>query len=174
MEEILAFLGLGVAADTAVEKSESQITFENFIVQAQDIKRFSPPILQYKKGCTKGWDGKPLIVVPYGMMSGTYIILYDCLVDVGIISQKLTKGGIITWSYSYTVSKTIPLNGDNIRALLEEKNNSDYQNMKKCFEINFDTLSRLLTTYTYKSTDKFKLLNPKKGGKRRTNKKRKN
>lgn len=176
MEEILAFLGLGVAADVAVEKTENQITFDNFIVQAQNTKQFSPPILKYKKGCLKGWFGKPLDEVPYGVMNGTYNMLYDCLVDVDIITKKITKGGIVTWGRSYRVSKTIPLDSNNIKALLEKKNSSDYQNVKECFEINFETLSKLLTTYTYDPTDQIAILNPKRGGKnssRRTNKKRK-
>lgn len=172
MNEIFVFLGIE-AAGAAVEKTENQITFENFIVQAENTKRFNPPILQYKKGCLKGWFGKPLDEVPYGVMNGTYNMLYDCLVDVDIITKKLTKGGIVTWGRSYRVSKDIPLGGNNIKALLEKKNSSDYQNVKKCFEINFETLSKLLTTYTYDPTDQVAILNPKRGGKRRTNKKRK-
>lgn len=107
-------------------------------------------------------------------MNSMYNVLYDCLVDVDIITKKITKGGIVTWGHSYRVSKDIPLGTNNIKALLETKNSSDYQNIKNCFEINFETLSKLLTTYTYVSTDQIAILNLKKGGKnrsRRTNKK---
>ena len=174
---VLAFFGV-VAADTAIEKNENQITFENFIIQVQNTKKFSPPILQYRKGCMKGWSGKLEDEPPYGMINGTYNMLYDCLVNVGIITRKITKGGIITWSRSYTISKTIPLDGNNIKALLEKDNSRDYTDIKKCFDINFDTLSRLLTAYKYNSTDQFAALNMKKGvkggkGRRQTKKTRK-
>ena len=75
-ETVFVFLGIE-AAGAAVEKTENQITFENFIVQAQDTKRFNPPIIKY---------------TPLNILNGTtlcflcknikIIILYTCKSDI--------------------------------------------------------------------------------------------
>jgi len=160
------FLGIA-AADTALEKNENQITFENFVVQAQ-----KQSILTYKKGCLKGWFGKSLENPSAGTVSDTYLMLYDCLVDVNIITKQITSSSVFTWSNSYIISKTISLDAKNIEELLEKKNSSDYKKIKECFVIDFAKLSALLKKYTYNPTDQFNVIGKVVGG-RRTRKQKK-
>ena len=162
MDTFLVFLGV----DTAIEKGQNQIGFENFIVQAQ-----SKDILKYKPGCMKGWYGEPLDKNPIGMKS-IYNILYDCLVEVGIIEKKRDKYSIITLSSSYTITKdTSQLEPVNIEELLKDKNSADFKELNKCFDIDYNKLSDLLKKYVYDSTDQFLALKPgKKGGKKKKRK----
>jgi hypothetical protein len=69
-EEFFGFLAIH-AADKAVEKSENQLTFVNFIVQAKKLG-----ILTYKKGCEKGASNQPLDK-PSISEKDSYLYLYD-------------------------------------------------------------------------------------------------
>jgi hypothetical protein len=162
MDNILGFFGI-VAAGAAVEKSQNQITFENFIVQAQ-----SATILTYKKGCLKGMFGQPLDKLPYGIKP-FYNILYDCLVSIGVIEKNIDKWSIITASSAHTVTKDISkLKSEYIQKMLENENSFDYQQLKNCFDIDFNKLTILLTNYNYDVSDQIVLLKPgKKGGKKK-------
>ena len=80
MDSFFGFFAATTAADTMVGKYQNQILFDNFIEQAKQKS-----ILQYKPNTMKGWNGEPFEKLPFGMETASYNILYDVLVDVGII-----------------------------------------------------------------------------------------
>ena len=105
-------------------------------------------------------------------MKPIYNVLYDCLVDVGIIQKKVDKYSIITWHSKYTVTEDpSQLEAVNIEELFKDKNSDDFEFINKCFDIDYNKLSDLLKKYVHDSTDQFLALKPgKKGGKRKKRK----
>jgi hypothetical protein len=163
---LLSILGIA-AVDNTLENVENQITFENFVVQAQNQS-----ILTYNPGCIKGWFGKPLDKLSTGETSDRYLMLYDCLVDINIIVKEIKPSSLITWTNSYIISKTISLDAKNIQEMLEKKNSSDYNKIKTCFKIDFEKLSSLLKDYKHNPTDMVEVFG-KLGGSASHNNKRK-
>lgn len=163
MSALLGFLGVE-AAEKGIQNTRNEMTFENFVVQAQ-----KQSIITYRKGCIKSSiTGKPLDTPPYGMNS-IYNGLYDALVEVGIIKRELTALSVLTWSSKFTISTSISLEAKNIQRLLEN-NSKDYAHLRECFVIDFHNLSRLLKNYKHNVTDEYEMYVPKRklgGGRNR-------
>ena len=168
-DDFFSYLGIEAAA-AAVEKSENQLTFINFIVQAQPLA-----ILTYKKGCETGWFGKTLDK-PSISEKDSYLYLYDILVNIGIIETKVNGWAIITGSSTYTVTNDkTKLNVDSLKKLIKSDITTDAEKIKKCYEINYVKLSEFLINYNNndgnngnKAVDQVKILTDgKSGGKKR-------
>lgn len=130
------------AANAAVEKSENQLTFINFIVQAQPLS-----ILTYKKGCETGWFGRTLDK-PSITEKDSYFYLYNILVNTGIVETKTNGLSLITWASSFTVThdKT-KLSPGSLEKIIKNDITTDAEKIKKCYEINYVKLSEFLINY---------------------------
>lgn len=148
--DVFGWLGLGVvtAADTAIQKTEQQITFENFVVQAQ-----SKGILSQQNNC------------PNQPSKDDYLSLYDALVDAEIINKKATGWSFITLTSSYTISNTISKEPNDLETIMENRNSKYYVKLKPCFVVDWKKLSEFLKQYKYSPTDQFSILTG--GGKKR-------
>lgn len=148
-----SFLGVA-AADAAVEGSENQITFENFIVQAKKRN-----VLSSKPDC----GGKK----PNG---DDYLTLYDALVDAKVIVNNATKGSLWTWTSSYTISTSISLEANSLQSVLKKKQSSEYTKLTQCFTVDFAKLSDMLKTYKYDPSDQINAIKEAVGGRKKTRK----
>jgi hypothetical protein len=167
LDDLLGFIGISSAA-AAVEKSENQLTFVNFIVQAQPLA-----ILTYKKGCETGWLGQTLDK-PSITEKDSYFYLHGILVNNGIIESKVNGWIIITFNSSYTVTdKKAKLSVDSLKNIIKNDITTEAEKIKKCYEINYDKLSEFLINYNdgnngNKAVDQVKILTDGKlGGKKR-------
>jgi hypothetical protein len=142
------------AVDSAIQKSENQITFENFVVLAE-----KQGVLAQNETCASKVD------------KDKYLDLYDALVDADIITKKANAKSVFTWESSYVVSSIIDLGEENLMSILEKKKPHLYVELIKCFNIDFKKLSTLLSTYKYNPTDQFEIM--KTGGKGATSKSKK-
>lgn len=152
MDYFTGLLGI-TAADTAIQQSENQILFENFIVLAEKQN-----LLAQNETCTSKVD------------KDKYLDLYDALVDADIIVKKINTKSLFTWSSSYVISNKIDLGEDNLRTILEKRKSTLYVELIKCYNIDYKKLSNLLLTYKYNPTDQLEIL--KTGGKRKNKKRR--
>lgn len=161
MDYFLSYLGIE-AAGTGIEKTENQITFENFIIQSQELQ-----ILKYKPGCIKDFMGRPMQKSPGGLKP-VYNVLYDCLVHIGVIEKKTNWGSFLTGSASYTITKDkSKLHEKYIKMEFSKNKSGDFKNIQECYEIHFTSLSNLLKNYKYNTTDQIYMMKPgKKGGKK--------
>jgi len=157
MDHFLGYLGF-VAIDTAVEKKQNQLTFDNFIVRSREND-----ILTYKKD----WKGEKVTKTTL-TMDGYYLILYDCLVSTGIIDKVIDRWSVVTWNSKYTITKDAnKIKSDYIKETVEKGNCTDFPELIERFDIDFDKLSKLLKEYIYDPTAQLDIINPvKKGGKR--------
>lgn len=176
MDHILGFFGI-VAVDTKIEKDANQISMENFVVQGQKI---NPPIMSYKKGCLSDFKNVKSDTAPYGLTNVAYGVLHDRLVKFDIINKKLVSSSFFTGTYRYTINNKANMSSDNIKTLLNnyiKENPKDKDNeLLNCFDINYNQLSIFLKNYSYGATDQFEILDirgNKKGGKQKSNPKRK-
>jgi hypothetical protein len=167
LDDLLGFLGFQVAA-AAVEKSENQLTFVNFIVQAQPLS-----ILTYKKGCETGWLGRTLDK-PSITEKDSYFYLHGILVNNGIIESKVNGWILITLTSSYTVTNDkTKLSVKSLKEKIESDNTAEAEKIKKCYEINYGKLSELLINYNddnngNRAIDQVKILTDGKlGGKKK-------
>jgi hypothetical protein len=146
------FVGLAgiTATDSAIEYSQNQITFENFVVQASSaniLKSKLPP-----------FNNAP---------NYDYNVLYDCLVSIGAIKKKFDMWTIWRGSRKHTVS-TEPSIINNIERLLINKNSKKFAYLMQKYTCNFPRLNQLLHSYKYSATDQFTAINPIGGRKKQT------
>jgi hypothetical protein len=139
--------------DTAIEKSENQITWENFTAQAKKQK-----ILVYNQGCEKGrfWGlrDKPSISESF-----SYMYIYDTLVSLDIITATPNKYSFITWRSSYVVtkdkskldSKVLENSITNSIKKSIEQNDDVAKLINDCYTINYSELSSLLHLFSFKT-----------------------
>ena len=153
--EFLEILGFITAKDTAIQSAEQQITFENFIVQAQNKGILS----QKHNNC------------PNQPSKDDYLLLYDALVDAEIIVKKINGFSVITWSSSYTISNKISKEPKDLETTMENKNSNYYNKLKPCFVVDWKKLSEFLIQYKYHPTDQLRVLAG--GGKRKARKTKK-
>lgn len=166
----LGFLGLE-AASAAIEKSENQLTYANFIVQAQKLS-----ILTYKKGCETGFFGQTLDK-PSITEKDSYFYLHGILVNNGIIETKVNGWVLITLNSSYTVTNDkTKLSVKSLKESIDNDHTADAEKIKKCYDINYEKLSEFLNNYN--NNDGKNGNNPVnkvsifKGGNKRSTKKR--
>lgn len=153
MDNLLGFLGI-TAADAAIENTENQITFENFIMQTKELN-----ILIDKKKCIEKSSLE---------LKSIYNFIYEKLLQIGIIEKTITKFMLFQAGRSHFITKDIlKLEPQYIQQKLEEIN--EIQKIKECFDIDYNKLSIFLKNYKYNPQDQFNLL-IKKGG--RNSKKR--
>ena len=131
------------AANAAIENTQGQITFINFVNQCREKN-----VMTYKPNCMKTWMGTPKEKITTLEEKAFYNVLYDVLVDGNIIEKKGSKVSFFTWDYKYTITtdKTL-LTAEHLKSVIESSKTTDFQEIKDCFTIDSTKLSEFLTTY---------------------------
>jgi hypothetical protein len=162
MSELLEFVGI-TAADGAVEKSNNEIKFDNFITQGKDNN-----ILTLKENCTitePSLFGNKSFTMNNEYLFAIYMDLYDYLITKGIIIKQVKKASLWTWDNVHTINPNL-IDESNLKKLINV-NDKEFPNMLKCHTIDYKKLSNLLGSYKYKITDQVMIA---KGGKKRKTK----
>jgi hypothetical protein len=155
---------LQIFADKAIENSNNEIRFDNFIPQAK--KNNVLTLIPNCQNENSGWFGKSTIDNRY--LKDAYLALYDYLVKKEIIIKKVQTASLFTWSSVYTIDKS-KISVNNLETSIN-KDNADFPNLLKCYNINYNALSRFLQDYKYSASDEVVLIT--KGGKRKKNNKK--
>jgi len=148
-----------------LEKGNYEIMADNFILDAE-----KKSILTLKPDCKiekPGWFGNNSYTIDDKFNKDAYLELYLYLAVKKIIIKKETNTW--TWDYVYTVNKE-SIETNKLQDLIKKENN-DFPNVLKCYEINYEELSNLLQKYTVTKDENNK---PKQGGKKKnkTNKRK--
>jgi hypothetical protein len=155
------------ATNAVAEKVGNQITFENFIVQAKNLK-----ILKIKLNTNTENTCNKLQLNDINVKKDAYLELYDCLIEKNIITSKLGLATLFTWWTVYTVNNKLT-NIDNIKNLLK---NINYP-LLKCYSIDYEKLSKFLKSYTHNTMNRINIFNGNKSkskGKSKNNTKKNN
>ena len=142
------FWAADMIADEVVQKADNQINFDNFVVGAMEA------------GVLKTKNNVPIPDTYEN--KGRYMVLYDVLVEKGIIISGFSISTIQTGFYKYTIttdSKSLE------PAALKSKcsGNTTIKNVLNNGEymIDYNKLSAYLKGYNYKAVDQVKVLLPK-------------
>lgn len=146
------------AADKAIEKSNNEIRYENFIPQAKKTT-----ILTLIPNCQ--------IQKPGWFSDDVYFVLYYYLVKKNVIKKKTGIVSMFTWSRIFTINPDL-IETSKLKELIN-KDSSDFPDQLKCYTLDYEQLSTLLKNYKYAAVDELNLLT-NKGGRRKKNNKNKN
>jgi len=144
------FWAADMFADEVVQKADNQINFDNFVVGAMEA------------GVLKTKNNVP---IPNNYENkGRYMVLYDVLVEKGIIESGLSISTIQTGFYKYTITtKRELLEPAALKNLCSKSETLKTKNVLNNGEyiIDYNKLSAYLKGYGYKAVDQVKVLLPK-------------
>jgi hypothetical protein len=136
-------------ATDAIEKQENQITPEIFVHKMGSIE--NKDILKQKTGSN--------ISTRYSNMDLAYYDLYEGLISLDIITEKITKGAIVTGTPSPIITPDKnKLTSNALKNSVESSSNPTIKNIINEFEIDYKKLSIFLTEYNYTHTDEYKAI----------------
>lgn len=164
MDNLLVFIGI-VAVDKALEESNNEIKFDNFIAQAKEKK-----ILNLKDNCSieqSGWFNNSNKNIDKNFDNDAYFDLYNYLIKKEVITKKVGKASIFTWDSIHTINEKL-IEEIKLKELIKE-GNADLPELLKCYTIDYQELHNLLEKYEYDGLDEVKLM-VKKGGNRKNRK----
>ena len=119
-------------------------TYTDFLSRAKKNS-----ILISKKERLNGWFSEPIpsSLWTSSSLSATYLLLFNCLVDVHIITTQVTHSFSMYRQKSYVLSSSISFDPYSIEWHLQLNKKDIYRKINETYDIDFLQLSRILYSF---------------------------
>jgi len=149
-EDAIGLAGV-YAADAAVEGSNNEIKFDNFIYEIEQMKNKDKTFDVFRKK-KKALDNCMI-------NRDSYLDLYNFLVNIGVITSEINGFAIITWDTKNVINEEYKKRGALKRKIKENKSKIPKE-ISDCYFIDSKNLSRFFREYKYDPTAQFKIFAP--------------
>lgn len=130
--------------DASIEQTR-RVKFEVFINKAKEQNIL---ILKKDKPCdvkSSFWSSKKTYIADDSNINDAYLELYNHLVKREIIYEKPGIKSLINGNKIYNVNLEL-IETNNLKDTIDK----DLPNLLKCYDINYDSLSKFIKSYTHK------------------------